>query len=139
MDEIARGLTSKTLHSSSVLQVMTSLHTKIKAGTPREREAGLKLLWTGLGRTDSLLVCRASADLLSVLVRSRDLEAGATITQLLASLSHGVEVTGLVPALGNILCHQAEAAMEISGGRYTDLYCISSRQHPFISVLRFRL
>ena len=136
MEEITRGLTSKTRHSSSVLQAMTSLHTKIRAGSEEEKEAGIKMLWTQLGNADSVLVCRASADLLSSLVSSGDLEPGATITQLLACLSHGMEYTGLVPALGSSLCLQAEAAIARSGGRYPDLYSISSRQHPFVSVLR---
>ena len=136
MEEITRGLTSKTSHSSSVLQAMTSLQTKIRAGSEEEREAGIKMLWTQLGNADSVLVCRASADLLSGLVRSGDIEPGATITQLLACLSHGMEYTGLVPALGSSLCLQAEAAIARSGGQYPNLYSISSRQHPFVSVLR---
>lgn len=136
MEEITRGLTSKTRHSSSVLQAVTSLHTKIRTGSEEEKEAGIKVLWAQLGNPDSVLVCRASADLLAGLVTSGDLEPGATITQLLACLSHGMEYTGLIPALGSSLCLQAEAAIARSGGRYPDLYSISSRQHPFVSVLR---
>ena len=136
MEEITRGLTSKTRHSSSVLQAMTSLHTKIRTGSEEEKEAGIKVLWTQLGNPDSVLVCRASADLLTGLVRSGDLEPGATITQLLACLSQGMEYCGLIPALGSSLCLQAEAAIARAGGRYPDLYSISSKQHPLVSVLR---
>jgi hypothetical protein len=58
----------------------------------------------------------------------------ANTTQLLASLSHGMELTGIIPALGNIICHQGEL-MVAKTGKYKNPYAISFSQHPFISVL----
>ena len=83
-------------HSSTVLQAIGNLYTKIKSGSEDDREAGLKLMWSQLGSQDSVLVCQASADLISVLVRSGSLEANSCITQLLACLSHGMECSGIL-------------------------------------------
>ena len=122
-------------HSSTVLQAIGNLYTKIKSGSEDDREAGLKLMWSQLGSQDSVLVCQASADLISVLVRSGSLEANSCITQLLACLSHGMEYSGILPALGQVLCHQMETLVR-KHGHYPPIYSISSSQHPFISVLR---
>ena len=132
MEEVSKGLSSGG-HSATVLQSVTSLHTKITAGTAEEREAATKLLWAQLGQ-DSVLASQAAADLLGILVRSGQLEAGATISQLLACLSHGLEYSGLVPGLGAALCHQARLAIARHGGYRPGQYRISSHQHPFISV-----
>ena len=134
MEEVSKGLSSSS-HSATVLQSVTSLHTKISAGTAEEKEAATKLLWAQLGQ-DSVLASQAAADLLGILVRSGQLEAGAAISQLLACLSHGLEYSGLVPGLGAALCHQARLAIARPGGYRPGQYRISSHQHPFISVLR---
>ena len=134
MEEISRSLSCGTVHSSSVLQTISNLYTRIKTGSDEDREAGVKLVWSQLG-SDSVLVSQAAAELLSVLVKSGQLDTSSTITQLLSCLSHGMEYTGIVPALGQILCHLTQVLVS-KHGNYPDIYSISSSQHPFISVLR---
>ena len=136
MDDISRVLSSGSSHSSSILQVISNLYTKIKTGDDTEREAGVKLVWSGLG-SEHVLVSRACADLITSMVRTGAMDTGGTVTQLLGCLGQGMVTTGIVPALGQVLCHQAHCVMSGNGGQYPEHpYLISSAQHPFISVLR---
>ena len=56
--------------------------------------------------------------------------------QPLASLSHGMEFTGINPALRSIIRYWVEL-MVAKTVKYKSPYAISSSYHPFISVLRF--
>ena len=135
MEEIIRGLESRTCHSSTVLQVVSSLYTKIKTGAGDDRDAGVKLVWQHLG-SESVLVSQACGDLVTLLVKTGLLDTGSTITQLLSCLSQGLEYTGIIPTLGAVLCHQAQCLISRHGQYPPDTYMISSHQHPLISVLR---
>ena len=131
MEEIKRSLATGS-SSSIKLEAVTSLYSRILTGP--DQEAALKLVWTGL-RSEDCLTCQASADLLIVLVRTEKLEIGSTITQLLACLSQGMEYSGLVPALGELIILQAARQIRQTG-EFRQSYSISSSQHPLLAVLR---
>ena len=131
MEEIKRSLSS-SCSSSSKLEAVSNLYSKIMTGSQPEQEAAVKVVWSQLGSGDSL-TSQACADLLVVLVRAGRLELGPSITQLLACLSQGQPYCGLVPALGHLvlLQHSRQA-----GQPRQQTYSISSSQHPLLSVLR---
>jgi len=132
MEDLKRSLTVG-VNSSNVLQSSGKLlHSVMSSGA--ESEEALQLIWSMLG-SSSVLTGQACSDVITKLVLEGKLEVSATTTQLLASLSHGMEYTGIIPALGNIVCHQAELIIAKTG-EYKNPYAISSSQHPFISVLR---
>ena len=130
MEEIKRSLRSES-SSSLKLEAVTSLHSRIVSGPDQE---ALKLVWSQLGSEDCV-TCQACADLLTLLVRAGRLEVGATITQLLACLSQGMEYSGIVPALGDLIILQASRQISQTG-EFRQSYSISSFQHPLLSVLR---
>jgi len=132
MEDLKRSLSVGT-NSSTVLQSAGKLLSSV-ISTSGETEEALQLVWTMLG-SSSVLTGQAVSDIITSLVTDGKLEVGATTIQLLASLSHGMEFTGIIPSLGNILCHQVEL-MVAKTGYYKNPYAISSSQHPFISVLR---
>ena len=59
-------------------------------------------MWSMLG-SSSVLTAQVVSDIITSLVVRWKVEFGATSTQLLASLSHGIELTGIIPAHGNII------------------------------------
>jgi len=132
MEDLKRSL-SAGINSSTVLQSSGKLLSSVISSNVETEEA-LQLVWSMLG-SSSVLTGQACSDIITSLVVRGKLEVGATTTQLLASLSHGMEFTGIIPALGNIICHQVEL-MVAKTGKYKNPYAISSSQHPFISVLR---
>eukprot|EP00092_Neocalanus_flemingeri_P036633 GFUD01039886.1.p1 GENE.GFUD01039886.1~~GFUD01039886.1.p1 ORF type:complete len:1196 (+),score=396.15 GFUD01039886.1:57-3644(+) len=132
MEDLKRSLSAGT-NSSTVLQSAGKLLSSVVSSNG-ETEEDLQLVWVMLG-SSSVLTGQACSDIITSLVVAGKLEVGATIVQLLASLSHGMEFTGIIPALGNILCHQVEVIVAKTG-EYKNPYAISSSQHPFISVLR---
>ena len=131
MEEIKRSLAS-SCSSSSKLEAVSHLYSKIMSGSEPEQEAAVKVVWTHLGSGDSL-TSQACADLLVVLVKAARLELGPTITQLLACLSQGQPYSGLVPALGHLVLLQYRRQ---AGQARQQVYSISSSQHPLLSVLR---
>ena len=131
MEEIKRSLTS-SCGSSSKLEAVSHLYSKIVTGNEAEQEAGLKVVWSHLGSGDCL-TSQACADLVVVLTRAGRLEVSSTITQLLACLSQGQQYSGLVPALGQLLILQYRRQ---TGQTKQQHYSISSSQHPLLSVLR---
>ena len=131
MEEIKRSLSSRS-SSSLKLEAVASLHSRIVSGP--DQEAALKLLWSQLGSEDCV-TCQACGDLVTLLVRTGKLELGTTITQLLACLSQGMEYSGLVPALGELIILQASRQISQTG-QFRQSYSISSSQHPLLSVLR---
>ena len=67
-----------------------------------ENEEALQLVWSMLG-SSFVLKGQAVSDIITSLVVRGKLGVGTTTTQLLASLSHGIELTGIIPAHGNII------------------------------------
>ena len=132
MEEIKRSLASGG-GSSSKLEAVSSLYSKILAGSEAEKEAAVAVLWAHLGSADSL-TSQACADLLVVLVAAGRLGLSSSITQLLACLSQGQQYSGLVPALGQLIILQYSS--QSSQSRQQQVYRISSSQHPLLSVLR---
>lgn len=105
----------------------------LKKNDKSEELPEMKLVWEMLG-SESVVTSQACSDVLVNLVLRGHLDIGATVTGLLASLSHGHSVQGIIPALGRILAHQV--MLMSSKGEYKCPYGISSCQHPFVSVLR---
>ena len=58
-----------------------------------------------------------------------------TTSQPLVSLSHGMEFTGIIPALGSIIRYRVEL-MVVKTDKYKNPYAINSFHRPLISVLR---
>jgi len=134
MEDLKRSLLAGS-NSAIVLQAASKLLSSASSPTNSDDiEEALKVVWSMIG-SGSALTAQACSDVITHLVKNGKLEIGTTVTQLLASLSHGMEFHGIVPALGNIICYQSEVIFERKG-EYQNPYAISSSQHPFISVLR---
>lgn len=137
MEDVRQGLGSgrggEALQTETrILRLLLSRKDTAKPGEEMEE---LKVAWDMLGSAQ-LVSAQSSAHLLATLVEAGLLDSSQTITQLLASLSHGTSFQGIVPALGQILTLQIESCLKKNGGTYVCPYAISSSQHPFISVLR---
>ena len=58
-----------------------------------------------------------------------------TASRPLVRFSHGMEFTGIIPALGRIIRYRAEL-MVVKTDKYKNPYAINSFHRPLISVLR---
>ncbi|XP_023336720.1 focadhesin-like isoform X2 [Eurytemora carolleeae] len=120
----------------SVLQTANKIFNNILSkGTKNEAEnEELKLIWQLIG--SSQVECSQSCSyLLLKLVDLNYISPQPAIVHLLSLLSHGMSFEGIVPAVGKLLGKLVERSIE-STGEYIPSYCISSNQHPFISILR---
>ena len=92
------------LHRLTIFQKVLSYVISVEGQT----EEHLRLVCSTL-RSSSVFMWKVVSDILtSLVVVGGKLEVWATTNQLLASLSHGMKFTGIIPALGSIICHHVQ-------------------------------
>ena len=102
---------------SSSVKLLDAVIQKSKADKSETELSELRLVWDQLG-SDNVLTAQACCDILVELVTRGHLDVGVTLTGLLASISHGKNVHGIVPAIGRILAHQVMLNMQVNVIRF---------------------